>query len=340
VRLDGENIVSVDPVIGHLHRGIEKLMESRTYPQVIPYCDRLDYLSPWFSEHAYVQAVERLAGIEVPERAEFIRVIGCELNRIASHCIAIGTYGLDVGALTPFLYAFRERETIYDLWEKLSGGRMFPAFMRFGGVAKDVPPGWDEHLKAFLRAMPSHIDEYEDMLTTNEIFLVRTKGIGQISAEAAINHGMTGPNVRSSGVAYDVRKSDPYSVYDRFDFEVPVGQRGDCYDRYTVRIQEMRESVKILQQAIDGLPEGEHIGKAPKILKPPPGESYAHVEGPRGDIGVYIVSDGSTNPYRFRLRPPTFNHLSVLRELVKGMKVADFIAIFGSIDIILGEVDR
>ncbi|MGE5553913.1 MAG: NADH-quinone oxidoreductase subunit D [Betaproteobacteria bacterium] len=341
VRLDGETIVEVEPVIGYVHRGMEKLLESRTWHQIIPYTDRFDYLASMFNNQAYAMAVERLAGIAVPERAEYLRVIACELNRIASHLVAVGAYGLDVGALTPILYTFREREKIYDLMEMLCGARLLYAYMRIGGVGYDVPEEFWDRLNAFLAELPRRIDEYEDLLTTNEIFLARTRGVGVLTGAHATNHGVTGPNLRASGVPYDLRKADPYSAYAAFDFAVVTGQRGDSYDRYLVRIQEMRESLKILEQAAQACPrEGPVLAKVPKVLKPPAGEAYAHVESPRGEVGCHLVSDGSTMPYRFRWRAPSFHHLSVLRELVKGAKIADLIAVFGSIDIVGAEVDR
>ncbi|MDI6871208.1 MAG: NADH-quinone oxidoreductase subunit D [Bacillota bacterium] len=341
VRLDGETIVELDPVIGYVHRGMEKLLESRAWHQIIPYTDRFDYLASMFNNQAYVMAVERLAGIEVPERAEYLRVIACELNRIASHLVAIGAYGLDVGALTPILYTFREREKIYDLMEMLCGARMLYSYFRIGGLGYDVPEAFWDRLPAFLAEMPRRIDEYEELLTGNEIFLARTRGVGVLTGGHAIDHGVTGPNLRASGVPYDLRRADPYSLYSAFDFEVVTGERGDSYERYLVRVREMRESLKILEQAARACPrEGPVLAKVPKILKPPPGEVYAHVESPRGEVGCYLVSDGRPQPYRFRWRSPSFNHLSVLRELVKGAKVADLIAVFGSIDVIGAEVDR
>lgn len=341
VRLDGESIVEVHPVIGYVHRGMEKLLESRTWHQIVPYTDRFDYLASMFNNQAYVTAVERLAGIEVPERAEYIRVIVCELNRIASHLVAVGAYGLDVGALTPFLYTFREREKIYDLMEMVCGARMLYSYLRIGGLGRDVPDRFWDRLAALLAEMPRRIDEYEELLTTNEIFLARTRGVGVLPAEAAVNSGVTGPNLRASGVPYDLRKADPYSVYPQFEFNVVVGEQGDAYDRYLVRIREMRESLRILEQAARACPrEGAIQAKVPKLLKPPAGEAYAHVESPRGEVGCYLVSTGQIQPYRFRWRSPSFHHLSVLRRLVKGSKIADLIAVFGSIDIIGAEVDR
>lgn len=341
VRLDGENIAEADPVVGYVHRGLEKLLESRTWHQIVPYTDRFDYLASMFNNQAYALAVERLAGIEVPERAEYVRVIACELNRIASHLVAVGAYGLDVGALTPFLYTFREREKIYDLMEMLSGARMLYAYIRPGGVARDVPEAFWDRLSRFIAEFPRRIDEYEDLLTTNDIFLARTRGVGVLTGEHAIRHGVTGPNLRASGVPYDLRRADPYSVYDQFEFDLALGERGDSYDRYLVRIKEMRESLRIIAQAADACPrEGPLAAKVPKLLKPPAGEVYAHVESPRGEVGCYLVSTGGTQPYRFRWRSPSFHHLSVLRELVKGAKVADLVAVFGSIDIIGAEVDR
>lgn len=340
LKLAGERIVEMEPVIGYLHRGIEKQAEKRTYHQFIPYVDRLDYLAAMLNEFGYVLAVERLAGIEPPPRAEYLRVIMAELNRIASHLVAIGTFGLDLGALTPFLYCYREREKILDLMVMACGGRLLYNYFRIGGVARDVPAEFFPALERLLGELPSWIDEYEAMLTGNEIFLARTRGVGRLSAELALAYGCSGPVLRGSGVAYDVRRADPYSIYRHFRFEIPVGTQGDCFDRYLVRIKEMRESVRILQQAVSEVPPGPvSTGKAPHLVKPQAGEAFAHVEGARGDLGFYVVSDGTTIPYRVRVRGPSFHNLSVLPRLVEGASLADFFAIFGSLDVLMGEVD-
>lgn len=343
VELDGETIVNVRPVVGYLHRGVEKLAEARTWAQVIPYTDRLDYISAMNNNQAYVMAVEKLAGIEVPERAELIRVIMAELNRIQSHLMFVGSFGLDLGAYTPFLYCFREREAIYDLFEMACGARLTTSYLRIGGVARDLPEGFLPKLKELLKAMPDHIQEYNNVLTGNEIFQVRTKGVGYLSRETALAYSITGPMLRAAGVNYDVRKADPYSLYSRFDFEVPLGQNSDSFDRYYLRILEMQQSVRIVEQAVKALEElgpGPIQAKVSRLLKPPAGEAYAHIESPKGDLGCYVVSDGGTKPYRFRWRPPSFINLQALPEMVRGWKIADFIAIFAGVDIVLGEVDR
>jgi NADH-quinone oxidoreductase subunit D len=341
LQLDGESVVGVRPVMGYLHRSTEKLGEMRTYVQAITLTDRMDYLAPMSSNWAYSLAVERLAGLEVPERAEYIRVIVTELNRIASHQVAIGTFGADVGTwFTPLVYAFREREEILDLFMLCAGVRMNPSYVRHGGVARDLTPEFVDRAKLFIDKMPRKIDEYESLLTRNEIFMGRTKGIGMLPPELAKQYSVTGPIARASGVAYDVRRAEPYGIYDRFDWEVPVLYGGDAYDRYLIRIREMRESVKIVQQALRDLPDGEFRGRMPKTLRPPKGEAYARIESPKGEIGFYLISDGSTSPYRYKVRAPSFINLTVLGQLTIGHKVADAVVILGSFDIVMGEVDR
>jgi NADH-quinone oxidoreductase subunit D len=341
VTFDGEVIFDMEPVLGYLHRGIEKLGESRTYIQLIPYTDRLDYLASMTNNMAYVMAVEKLAGIEVPERAEYLRVIMAELMRIASHLIGVGGFLNDLGAFfTPFMYMFREREKILDLFEMVCGQRLTYNYMRFGGVSQDIPEEFLPALRRFIDEMPGFIDEYDQLLAENEIVLARTKGVGILPAELAINASTSGPVLRASGVRWDIRRADPYSIYDRFEFEIPTGKMGDTYDRYWVKIQEMRQSVRIIKQAVAELPQGDVRTKVPAALRPPKGEAYGHIEAPKGELGFYLVSDGSTNPYRFKIRPPALMNLTVLRDLVIGWKLADAIAIFGSIDICLGEVDR
>ncbi len=339
VKLDGETITDAAPVVGYLHRGIEKLAEARTYQQCIPYTDRLDYVASMSNNLAYVLAAERLAGIEAPERAQYLRVIMAELQRISSHLVFVGSLSNDLGAYTPWLFCFRDRELINDMFEMVSGARQTYNYMRIGGVSQDLPEGFLDKLKEFIDIMPRRIDEYETLLTGNEIFLIRTRGVGPFSAENAISWGLSGPTLRASGVNYDIRKADPYLVYDRFKFDVPLGQKGDTFDRYMMRVLEMRESLKILEQAMKDLPSGEIMAKAPKVFKPPVGEAYAHIEAPKGDLGFYLVSDGSTKPYRFHARRPSFVNVAVLPEMIKGWKIADLIAIFASIDIIMGEVD-
>ncbi|MFN8521541.1 MAG: NADH-quinone oxidoreductase subunit D [Chloroflexota bacterium] len=341
MQLEGETVVAVKPVMGYLHRSTEKLGEARTYTQAVTLTDRMDYIAPMTSNWGYALAVEKLAGLEVPERAEYIRVIVSELNRIASHQIAIGTFGADAGTwLTPLVYALRDREEILDMFGMVAGVRMNPSYIRFGGVARDLAPGFVEKCQEFIDRMDANIDEYESMLTRNEIFLARTKGIGMMPPELAKNYSVTGPVARASGLPYDVRRAEPYGVYDRFDWNVPVLFGGDAYDRYLIRVQEMRESVKIVKQALRDLPEGEIRGRMPKILRPPKGDAYARVEAPKGEIGFYLVSDGSTSPYRFKVRAPSFINLTCLGQLTIGHKISDAVVILGSFDIVMGEVDR
>jgi NADH-quinone oxidoreductase subunit D len=341
VTLDGEVIVDLEPVIGYLHRGIEKLGETRTYTQIIPLTDRLDYLASMTNNFAYVLAVEKLAGIAVPERAEYLRIIMAETMRISSHLMAVGFFLNDLGAMmTPVLYMWREREKLLDLYEMVCGQRLTYNYMRIGGVSQDVPEEFLPALKRFVAEMPRFIDEYDQLLSQNEIVLVRSKGTGILPRETAINTAASGPMLRASGVKWDIRKADPYSIYDRFDFEVPVGSVGDNYDRYWVRMQEMRQSVRILEQAIAQLPGGEVCAKVPHLLRPPIGEVYGHIESPRGELGFYLVSDNSIAPYRFRVRPPTLINLTALKDMVVGWKVADLIITFGSIDVVMAEIDR
>jgi len=339
--LDGEVIVDMEPVFGYLHRGIEKLAEGRTYTQNIPFTDRLDYLSSMSQNHAYVLAVEKLAGIEVPERAEYLRVIMSELMRISNHLMAVGFLTSDLGAMmTPLLYMWREREKILDFLEMICGQRLTYNYMRIGGMSHDIPPEFLPAVKKFVREMPGFIDEYDQLLAENEILLVRTKGVGILPRDVAINNSCSGPMLRGSGVEWDIRKADPYSIYDRFDFYVPTGVVGDVYDRYRVRVEEMRQSVRILEQALEQLPEGEYCAKVPSLIRPPKGEVYGHIEAPKGELGFYLVSDGSIAPYRFRIRPPSLINITVLNEISRGWKIGDLIVIFGSVDICLGEVDR
>jgi len=341
VTLDGEVIVDLEPVIGYLHRGIEKMGENRTYTQIIPLTDRLDYVASMINNFAYVLAVEKLAGIEIPERAEYLRIIMAETMRISSHLMAVGFFLNDLGAMmTPVLYMWREREKLLDLYEMVCGQRLTYNYMRIGGVSHDVPEEFLPALKKFVAEMPGFINEYDQLLAQNEILLVRSKGVGILPRDTAINTAASGPVLRASGVKWDLRKADPYSIYDRFDFEIPVGTVGDNYDRYWVRMQEMRQSVRILEQAIAQLPEGEVCARVPHLLRPPIGEVYGHIEGPKGELGFYLVSDNSIAPYRFRIRPPTLINLTALKDMVVGWKVADLIITFGSIDVCLGEIDR
>ena len=339
--LDGEVIQDVEPVFGYLHRGIEKKAEGLTYTQDIVFTDRLDYLASMTNNQAYVIAVEKLAGIQVPERAEYLRVIMAELMRISSHLMAVGFLLNDLGAfLTPLLYMYREREKILDLFDMVCGQRLTYNYMRIGGVSQDIPEEFLPALKKYIDSLPGFIAEYDRLLATNEILLVRTKNVGILAKESAINYSTAGPVLRGSGVKWDIRKADPYSVYDRFQFEIPTGAKGDVYDRYRVRIEEMIQSINIIKQAIAQLPQGEIQNKVTRILRPPKGEAYGHIEGPKGELGFYLVSDGSTNPYRLHVRPPSLLNLTPLRELLIGVKIADAMAIFGSIDICVGEIDR
>ena len=340
VTLDGEVVIDCWPDVGYLHRGIEKLAELRTYVQFIPITDRLDYLASMLQNAAYVGAIEKLGQIEVPERAEYIRVIVCELQRIASHLIFFGTMGLDLGATTPFLYGMREREDILDLFEMLCGARLTYNYLRPGGVSRDLPEGFYGKAKAYIKKQRERLPEYDDLLTNNEIFIVRTRGVGVISAEDAVNYSMSGPSLRGSGLAYDVRKADPYCVYDKLDWKVVTYPEGDTRARYLVRLDEIRQSLNMVEQALELIPEGELTYKLPARLKLPEGEVYHHIESARGDVGVYLVSDGSDKPYRLKWRAPSFINLGALGQMTKGWKVADLVAILGSIDIVLGEVDR
>ncbi len=339
--LEGETVLDADPVMGYLHRGVEKQAEEGTYLHMVTATDRLDYLSAMMNNWAYSIAVEKLAGIPVPERAEYIRVIIGELQRIASHCVAIGTFGSDVGAFfTPLIYTFREREAITDLFNMVCGARLTYSYIRPGGVALDLTEEFVPACRQLCEQLPPKIDEYEALLTSNEIFLARTKGIGVLRPEVAIDYAVSGPNLRGSGVRYDLRRDAPYSVYDRLEFDVPTGATGDCFDRYLVRVREMRESVRIIKQALDQLPGGPHATPVSRNLRPPVGEAASRIESSRGELGFYLVSDGGIAPYRAKIRAPSFINIGPLREMLVGWKVADVIAILGSIDIVLGEVDR
>lgn len=345
VRTDGEMVRETWPHIGYLHRCFEKVAESVPYRAVVPYTDRMDYLSAINNELAFCLGVEKLGGLEVPDRAAYLRVITAELNRIASHLIAFGTYALDLGAFTPFLYGFREREMIVSILEKLSGGRMLYHYVRVGGVIRDITPEIAGEIRDFIIQMRKVWPEYNDLLSGNQIFVKRTADVGVITAGQALAWGLTGPCLRGSGVALDMRKAKPYSCYDKFNFNIPVGEglkgtTGDCWDRYWVRMVEIMESCKIVEQALDGLPAGEIMGKAPKVLRLPAGEVYVPCENPRGELGYYIVSDGQANAYRVKARGPSFCNLSITHEVVSGVLIADVVAVIGAFDIVLGEVDR
>ena len=339
--LDGEVIVDVEPIFGYLHRGMEKIAESRNYTKNIPLTDRLDYLTSMLNNQAYCMAVEELLKIEVPERAQYIRVIMAELQRIASHLAGIGFFMNDLGAFsTPLLYMFREREKIVELFDMVCGQRLNYNYMRFGGVSMDLPQEFLPALNKLLGELPDFIDEYDKLISTNEIMLVRSKGVGILTKELAINSSAAGPVLRGSGVKWDLRKDQPYSIYDRFEFDIPTGSNGDTYDRYFVRLEEMRQSVRIVKQAVKQFPEGEIIAKVSKLIRPPAGDVYTAIEGAKGELGFYIVADGTENPYRWHVRAPSLMNLTALREMLVGWKVADLMAIFGSIDIVMGEVDR
>lgn len=341
VTLDGERIIDAEMVVGYLHRSLEKLAEERTYTQNIPFTDRMDYLSAMSNNLGYCLAVEKLAGIRVPERGDYIRVIMAELQRVANHCMAVGTFINDAGAWqTPLMYLFAEREKILDLFEMTCGARLTLNYMRIGGVAFDVPDEFPAAARAFIDQFPGRLDEVEGMLLNNEILLARAKGIGVIPTDAAINASLTGPMLRASGVAWDIRKADPYSIYPRFDFQVPVGTEGDSYDRFLVRLAEMRESVKIVDRALRDIPGGPHKVDVPLSIRPPVGEVYARVESPKGELGYYLVSDGGTAPYRFHVRAPSLINLSLLKQMMIGQTIADAIVAFGSVDIVIGELDR
>ncbi len=340
LRLDGEKVLGTDCILGYLHRGVEKIAENRTYPQFNPYVDRMDYVAAVSNGLGYCLAVEKLLNVEAPARAQHLRVIMTELNRIASHQLWLGTHALDIGAITPVFYTFRDREEILKIFEKYCGARLTTHAFRIGGCLYESYEGFEQEVLKYCDHQDPKTDEYEELLTTNRIWVDRTKNVGVLSGEQCIALGVTGPPLRASNVKWDIRKALPYSGYDKFDFEVPIGKNGDTFDRYIVRIQEMRQSVRIIRQAIAALPEGPIMTKVPKIIKPPAGEVYVSIEAPKGELGYFIVSDGSTQPYRIRVRPPSFVNLQALDDMCKGSLVADVVAIIGTLDIVLGEVDR
>ena len=366
LELDGEIVVKAEPHIGYLHRGVEKLSESLTYPQALTMTDRLDYTSALSNNLAYCLAVEKLLDINVPKRAQYLRVLFAELQRIAAHLLWVATHALDLGAMTVLFYAFRERETILEALELVTGARLTPSFVRIGGLAGDIPDTFLPRVKDFVEDFPKRVDDYETLLTENIIWKKRTKNIAPMSGEECINYGVTGPVLRASGVYYDVRKAYPYSNYEDFDFEIPLGEHGDVYDRYLVRLKEMRQSNRIVKQAMEKLPEGpiaafdalqvvppakEEVGRDIAALirhfkimqegfRPPCGEVYASVESSKGELGFYIISDGSNKPFRMKIRPPSFVNLGALPKMIEGQMVADVVAAIGSIDIVLGEIDR
>ena len=365
LELDGETVVKATPHIGYLHTGIEKTAESKLYYKVIPTTDRMDYLAPMSNNLGYCLAVEKLMEIEVPEKVKFARILLAELTRVMSHLVWLGTHALDIGAMSMLLYAFRERELIVDLYEACAGQRMMTTYFRIGGLAYDLPDDFDKRVRKIFKRIPEAMRDYERLLTDNKIFRNRTIGVGKISAEDAINYGLTGPNLRGSGIKHDIRKAEPYSGYEKFDFDIPIGLNGDVYDRYLVRLEEMRQSLRIAKQALDGMPEGPYRARVPGVVlppkedvlskmeslifhfkiitegfSPPKGAVYQAIEAPKGELGYYISSDGSNKPHRMRVRPPSFVNLSALPKMVEGGLVADVIAVIGSIDIVLGEVDR
>jgi NADH-quinone oxidoreductase subunit D len=365
LEIDGEIVVRVYPEIGYLHTGIEKTCEAKFYQQVIPLTDRINYLDPLSNNLCYCLAVEKLLGLEIPERAQWIRVVLTELSRLNSHLIWLGTHAMDIGALTMFLYCWREREEILRLFEAVAGQRMMTSYFRIGGVSMEPPIDFFDRVQAFIRMLPEKIDEYSNLLTGNPIFANRLKGVGLLSAEDAIALGVTGPPLRASGVDFDLRRDMPYSSYEKFQFQVPVSNGCDCWARYEVRLLEMRESIKIIQQALDGMPEGAVKADAPKIVLPdrekmktqmealihhfkivtegfavPPGEVYQGIECGHGQIGYYVVSDGTAKPYRVHMRYPSFATLQAVETMAKGRMIADLVAVIGSIDIVLGEIDR
>lgn len=363
--IKGENIIKAYPDIGYLHRGTEKIAENLLYHQFVPYTDRLDYMSAMSNNLAYVQAVEKLLGIEVTERAKYIRVVAAELSRIAGHLLCIGAWALDLGAMTVLLYAFREREMVLDLFEMLCGARMTLNYLRVGGARYDIQPAFKEKCLEFVNMLPTRINDYEQLLTENRIWLKRNKAVGVISAEDAINLGMSGPILRSTGVKWDIRKDEPYLVYDRFDFDIPVGENGDCFDRYTVRMEELRQAAKIVRQALEQLPDGKPCIDMPDVVLPPrknietnmealihhfklishgfkvpKGEAYSSIESPKGELGFYIVSDGSERPFRLKIRAPSFVNLQAIDPMCKGAYLADVIAVVSSLDPVFGEADK
>lgn len=345
IKTDSEIVAKAIPHVGYLHRCMEKHAESVDYRGVIPFMDRLDYLAAMSMEWTYVHAVEKMLGTEVPIRAEYIRVIVAELQRIASHLMAFGTYALDLGAFSPFLYAFDEREKILRLFEEISGARLLYNYIWFGGVWNDLTDDQLVYIRNFLENFEPETEKYHNLVSTNQIFINRTANVGVLTPEDCYTYGATGPVLRGSGVKWDLRKVQPYSLYDKFDFDVPVGTGeygvvGDCWNRYIVRMREVKESIKIIKQCLDGIEAGPIMGKVPKVVKLPKGEIYTKMECPRGELGVHLVSDGKKNPYRVKIKSPCFTHVSMLPHMAPGQMVADFVASIGSIDIVLGEVDR
>ena len=343
VALDGERVIRLKPVFGYLHRNHEKIAEGSSYLASMPFTDRLDYVCPMTNNWAYALAVEKLTGQEVPERAQYLRVIVGELTRVVNHASAIGFLTQEMGASgTPLMYAFREREKILDLFEALTGARMMVNYMRFGGCRVDATQSWLDEVRKLVGRLPKFADEFERLLRGNEILMARCQGVGVLPPQLAVNAGISGPMLRASGVNYDIRKVDKYGIYDRFKFRVPLGDHGDVYDRFMIRLLEMRESFGIIEQALNDIPGGPVMDPKAKLrgFRPKPGEAYGRIEGPKGELGFYLISDGSPNPYRYRIRPPSLINLTVLEDMCLGSNVADVVLIFGSVDIVLGEVDR
>jgi NADH-quinone oxidoreductase subunit C/D len=363
--LDGERIVKATPDLGYLHRGVEKLCEGLTYMQIIPHTDRLDYVCSMTNNYAYVRAVEKLLGIKIPERAEYIRTIVAEMQRLIGHLFWLGTQALDIGAMTVFFWTFRERETLLDLFEKLCGARLTLNYYRIGGVDSDFTDDLVGRMNSFLSTFEANVREYNELLMSNRIWIARTKGVAVISGEDAINFGLTGPVLRGSGVSYDVRKLEPYGAYDKVDWEVPVGKNGDTYDRYWVRMEEMRQSARIIKQCLEQMPRGPIVADVPQVIPPPKpkvmrdmeslihhfiiftqsfhppkGETYCATEAPKGELGFFIISDGSPRPYRLKIRAPSFVHMGAFDHMARGYLIADVITIFGTYDIVMGECDR
>jgi len=365
LELDGETVIKATPVVGYLHTGIEKTMENKLYYKAIPCTDRMDYLAPMSNNLGYCLAVEKLMGIEVPEKVKWARVLLTELTRIKSHLVWLGTHALDLGAMSMLLYTFRERESIIDVYEAVSGQRMMSTYIRIGGLAKELPKDFDKWVRKVLKQVPQGMQDYIDLLSGNQIFINRTKGVAVISAEDALNYSLSGPMLRGSGIKHDLRKASPYSGYENFDFEIPVGRIGDAWDRYLLRLEEMRQSLRIVQQALDGMPEGPYRAHVPGVVLPPKedvlykmesmihhfkiitegfetprGAVYQAIESPKGELGYYISSDGSNKPHRVRVRPPSYINLGALPKMVEGRLLSDVICAIGTIDIVLGEVDR
>ncbi len=340
LKLDGERILGTECVIGYLHRGVEKIAENRTYQMFAPYVDRMDYIAAVSNGLGYCLAVEKLMSIEAPPRARVARVILCELNRIASHLFWLGTHALDIGAITPLFYTLREREEVLKIFENYCGARLTTHAFRIGGLQYELQDGFEREVTAFCDAVLPKIDEYEELLSGNRIWVQRLTGVGILNADDCKQYGVTGPVLRAAGVQWDIRKALPYSGYEKYEFDIPIAHNADTYDRYAVRMAEMRQSVRILRQAVDGIPTGPIMAKVPKVVKPPVGEAYVSIEAPKGELGYFLVSDGSTQPYRLRVRPPSLINLQALDRMCRGALIADVVAIIGTIDIVLGEVDR